>query len=183
MTFKKSPLAKLLVVAGLGLAAAYTVSYAAPRDAANCPMMDGQGGPDQMGRNMDRKMDRRQHGMDNLMQSAGMTADQQAKLKKLADDARTSSASLRDQMRKQHDEFRQLLAAPKLDTAKLEANRKARLALMDTVSKQEQTNLLAALAILTPEQKAKLGDKVIWMLRAPMHERMHGRDGKGPDQG
>lgn len=63
-------------------------------------------------------------------------------------------------MRKLHDEQRKLLVAPSIDAAAVEAKRAQIDALQQQFSKRITQAMIEAARVLTPEQRAKLADRI-----------------------
>jgi len=69
-------------------------------------------------------------------------------------------APLAEKMRDNHIQMRKLMATPTLDKAAIEAKRAEQIKLADEVSKQMTSTMLAVADVLTPEQRAKLAEKM-----------------------
>lgn len=77
-------------------------------------------------------------------------------MKKAGEDLKPQRQALREL----HRSGRALLAAPSIDAAALEAQRRQGLALHEQISKRMSEALIAAANVLTPEQRAKLGERM-----------------------
>ena len=71
-----------------------------------------------------------------------------------------TGAPLAEKMRDNHIQMRKLMAAPTLDKAAIEAMRAEQIKLADEASKQMTSTMLAVADVLTPEQRAKLAEKM-----------------------
>ncbi len=114
---------------------------------------------------------------ERMLDDVGASAEQKSKLrgiyKAAGDDMRTqqqASRALRAQMVA-------LMAAPQVDAAAAEALRQQQLARHDTVTKRALQAMLDAQAVLTPEQRAKLAERMA--TRRSMMEHRHER--RAPD--
>lgn len=86
------------------------------------------------------------------------TDEQKVKLKQIAAAASAEVLPMKEQMKASADEMVQLLTAPTIDRAAVEALRSKQLTQMDTLSKSLANDLADAAEVLTPEQRAKLAD-------------------------
>lgn len=96
------------------------------------------------------------HRMERMLRASGASPEQRAKMQQIMKVAR-------DDMHKQHEAGRalqqqmaQLLTAPQLDAAAVEAQRQKLSAHHDGVSKRMTQAMLDASAVLTPEQREKM---------------------------
>ena len=152
--------AATLLVALAGATA--TVAQAQPAPGAN----PGRG-PGAMQAGMHRGMHDGQMGMhggpmvtDRMLDSVGASADQKTRVHdifKVAQDdmrkQREAGGDLRQQMMR-------LMTAPQVDAAAAEALRQKQLARHDVASKRMLQAMLDAQAVLTPEQRQKLGERL-----------------------
>ena len=69
-------------------------------------------------------------------------------------------APLAEQMRDNHIQMRKLMSAATLDKAAIESMRAEQIKLADEASKQMTSTMLAVADVLTPEQRAKLAEKM-----------------------
>lgn len=114
---------------------------------------------------------------ERMLDAVGASAEQKAKLREIYQAAG-------DDLRAQHQAGRALqaqmvalMAAPQVDAAAAEALRQQQLARHDTVTKRTLQAMLDAQAVLTPEQRAKLAERMA--KRQQMRERHHER--RAPD--
>jgi len=87
--------------------------------------------------------------MERMLRAAGATPEQRAKVHQIMKAAHEAGRAL-------HQQMAQLLTAPKLDAAAVEAQRQKLSAQHDAVSKRMTQAMLDASAVLTPEQREKM---------------------------
>jgi protein CpxP len=87
------------------------------------------------------------------------TADQKSRISAIMKAAANDLASVRGQERDLRRKSMELLAAPTIDRAQIEALRVQQMQLFDTVSRRMSQAMVDAAAVLTPEQRAKLAEK------------------------
>lgn len=109
---------------------------------------------------------------ERMLDAVGASAEQKAKLREIYQAAG-------DDLRAQHQAGRALqaqmvalMAAPQVDASAAEALRQQQLARHDTVTKRALQAMLDAQAVLTPEQRAKLAERMA--KRQQMKEHHHG---------
>jgi len=97
---------------------------------------------------------------DRMLDAVGATADQKTRVQDIFKAAQ-------DDMRKQREaggdlrqQMMQLMTAPQVDAAAAEALRQQQLARQDVASKRLLQAMLDARAVLTPEQRQKLGERL-----------------------
>jgi Spy/CpxP family protein refolding chaperone len=88
------------------------------------------------------------------------TEDQKKRLTEIAQAAARDLQPLRAKMRDARRQARQLLTAPTVDRAALEALRAAQLAEADAASRRMVQAIADAAEVLTPEQRAKLAQRL-----------------------
>lgn len=130
----------------------------------------GHGGPHGGGMMM--------HG--RVLQSVGASSDQQTRIHDIMKAARDDVRKLHEGAGDLRAQGAQLLAAPTIDARAVEALRVKRMALHDAVSKRMTQAMLDAAAVLTPEQRTKLAEKM--SKRRDMMER-HRRERDALDGG
>lgn len=86
------------------------------------------------------------------------TAEQKAKLTTIAEAMATDLIPVHQKLEGAHARIAQMLRAPQIDRAALEALRAEHIALADDVSKRIAQGLADAADVLTPAQRAKLAD-------------------------
>jgi protein CpxP len=134
---RKLLLAGLSAIALLGTAAGVTHAFAMPHG-------DGW------------TAERMEHRADHMLKKVDATPDQQAKVKAILEAAAKDVAPFKATMKGSHDKMRALLAAPKIDTAAIEALRAQRIAAQDQISRRMTTAVEGAANVLTPDQRQKL---------------------------
>jgi Spy/CpxP family protein refolding chaperone len=95
-----------------------------------------------------------------LLDTVGATADQKTRVHDIYKTAQDEVRRLLDGQREQHQQMMQLLTAPKIDAVAAEALRQKLQAGHDTASKRMLQASLDAAAVLTPEQRQKLGERM-----------------------
>jgi len=165
------------VAVGLLMAVAGTVAVSAwaqghhgmhgGGDFAGPGMFMGQ--PEQMGRGVDRMLD-----------GVNATDAQRAQVKQIVQAAAADLKAQHEAARGLHEQGLKLFTAPVVDARAVEALRQQGLAQHDQASKRITQAMLDISAVLTPEQRVKLGERM--KQRAEhIHERMqHGAAGSAP---
>jgi len=146
-----------LVLAGvlIALAGAFTLAQAQPAggppQGQHVPGMRGHGmGGGAMGGLM----------TDRLLTSVNASADQRSRIEAIMKAARDDLRSQRDAGRTLHQQMAALLAAPTLDANAVEALRQQMQQQHDQASRRMTQAMLDAAAVLTPEQRAQLAQKM-----------------------
>jgi protein CpxP len=88
------------------------------------------------------------------------TPEQQARVNEIVKTTATELKSLHQQHRETMAEIHQLLTAAAIDRARLEQLRARQIAALDTASQRCATAMADAAEVLTPEQRAKLGERM-----------------------
>lgn len=141
------------VVAATFVAVSSTVALSAWAQ----PMMGGHGGghggmmgsPERVGR-----------GIDHMLDGLNATDAQRAQIKQIAQAAATDMKAQREAGRTLREKAMAILAAPNVDAAAAESVRQQIQALHDQGSKRTLQAMLDASKVLTPEQRAKLGERM-----------------------
>jgi periplasmic protein CpxP/Spy len=107
------------------------------------------GNPERMGRMMD-------HMLDGL----NATDAQRSQIKQIAQTAATDMKAQRESNRALHEKAMQVFAAPNVDAAAAEQVRQQMLVQHDQMSKRTLQAMLDASKVLTPEQRATLGERM-----------------------
>jgi Spy/CpxP family protein refolding chaperone len=161
----------LLIATFVAVSSATALSAWAQPMGAGGGMMDGHerhggrhGGPEQMGRMLD-------HMLDGL----NATDAQRAQIKQIAQAAEADLKAQRDAGRALHDRQIQIFSAPTVDAAAAESVRAQLSAQHDQASKRRMQAMLDASKVLTPEQRAKLGERMK-QRQAQMNERSQRMD-------
>jgi Spy/CpxP family protein refolding chaperone len=130
-------------------------------------MMFG-GSPERMGRMID-------HMLDGL----GASDAQRTQIKQIATQAATDLRTQAAAGRGLHQRAMQIFAAPNVDAAAAEQLRQQMLQQHDQMSRRATQAMLAVANVLTPEQRAKLGERMRDR-QARMEERMKRMERDGP---
>lgn len=88
------------------------------------------------------------------------TAEQRARIEAIVDAAANDLKTLHEQHARAFGELHELLVAPTIDRAKIEQLRAQRIAALDAASQRCAAALADAVEVLTPEQRARLGEKM-----------------------
>jgi Spy/CpxP family protein refolding chaperone len=121
------------------------------------------GGPERVDRAVDR-----------MLQGLNATEEQRSQVKRIAGAAATDLRAQHEAGRSLHEQGLQLFAAPVVDARAVEALRQKRVAHHDQVSKRMTQAMLEVSAVLSPEQRAKLAERVKER-QARMKERLQER--------
>jgi Spy/CpxP family protein refolding chaperone len=128
------------------------------------PMGPGaEGGPGiahRMGPGMGHEMGGGHVLPERMLDAAGASADQKAKVHEIFKAARQDMARQHESQRALHQQMTKLLLAPQVDAAAAESLRQQLQAGHDVASKRMLKAMLDASAVLTPEQRQKLGDRM-----------------------
>ena len=128
------------------------------------------GSPEQAGRMLD-------HMLDGL----NATDAQRTQIKQIAQAAAADMKTQRDAGRALREKSLQIFAAPNVDAAAAESVRQQMSAQHDQASKRMLQAMLDASRVLTPEQRAKLGERMK-QREAQMNDRMQRMDRERPKQ-
>ncbi|MDP2005192.1 MAG: Spy/CpxP family protein refolding chaperone [Rubrivivax sp.] len=160
-----------MLVATLGIALAATLAQTAMAQPAGGPgmgmgmgmgMMD-QGGPGmghhgRQGGKHGMGMDGRQ--MTRMLDMVAATPEQRAKIKAITEAARTDMSAQREAGRALHEQSRAIFTQPNIDANAAEALRQKMLAHHDQASKRMLQMKLDLAAVLTPEQRKTMADRM-----------------------
>ncbi|MBC7954905.1 MAG: Spy/CpxP family protein refolding chaperone [Cytophagales bacterium] len=99
-------------------------------------------------------------GLDRMLDSVNATDAQRTQIKQIAQTAAADLKTQRAASRGLHEQGLQLFTAPVVDARAVEALRVQRLAQHDQASKRITQAMLDISAVLTPEQRVKLGERI-----------------------
>ena len=99
-------------------------------------------------------------GIAHALEAVEATAEQEERIWAILDGARAELRPMMREFRDAHGEAMQLLAAPEIDRAAVEALRAERMAAMDEASKRLVAAALDVAEVLTAEQRAELAEKM-----------------------
>jgi Spy/CpxP family protein refolding chaperone len=161
------------LVAGMVLAVSATVAlsaWAQPGPGHRQGGMDGPGLFMGHGRGLDRMLD-----------SVNASDAQRAQIKSIAQQAAADLKAQHQNARALHQQSMQIFTAPTVDAAAAESVRQQMLAQHDASSRRMLQAMLDISNVLTPDQRAKLG-QLIQQRRQQMQERMqqHQQQGSQP---
>ena len=97
---------------------------------------------------------------DRLLDAVGATADQKTRVHDIFKAAQDDLRKQREAGGDLHQQMMQLMTAPQVDAAAAEALRQQQLARQDVASKRMLQAMLDARAVLTPEQRQKLAERM-----------------------
>jgi Spy/CpxP family protein refolding chaperone len=109
--------------------------------------------------------------VDHLLDGLGATDAQRSQVKQIATVAAADLKTQHDTGRSLRQKGMQLFAAPSVDAAAVESVRQQMLAQHDQASKRVMQAMLDVSKVLTPEQRAKLGERM-QQRQAAMNDRM-----------
>lgn len=117
-------------------------------------------------------------GLDRLLDEVQATAAQRAQIRQIAGAARDDLRQLRETAPDLRKDTLNVLTQPSIDVGAAEQARQKMLAQHDAVSKRTLTAMLDVAKVLTPEQRAQLGEK----FKARQAEREKRRDDRRGDR-
>jgi Spy/CpxP family protein refolding chaperone len=145
----------LLVILGIGFMAGKSFGFehgwcheGAPGFASGKPI-----NPEQMSKMAEKRLD-------HLLSEVDATKEQKAKAAEIIKKSVASGAPTAEQLRGNHQKMMALLSSKEIDKAAVEQLRVDQLKTMDEVSKHMTQTILEIAEILTPEQRAKLSEKM-----------------------
>lgn len=147
---------KLLFVVGVATMAGLAGGYAGKTFAQGMgprPMIGAPMDPAQMGEHVDRMVQRFADGVD-------ATPEQKQRLSVIAQDLARDMAPQREKQRALRQRSMELLSAPVIDRAAIEAARAEQQAMMDAGSRRFTQALADAAEVLTPEQRVKMAERM-----------------------
>jgi Spy/CpxP family protein refolding chaperone len=126
------------------------------------------GGPEHIGRMLD-----------NMLDGLNATDAQRAQIKQIAQAAETDLKAQHEAGRALHEKQMQIFTAPNVDAAAAESVRAQLSAQHDQASRRTMQAMLDASRVLTPDQRAKLGERMK-QREAQMHDRMQRMERERP---
>ena len=143
--------------AGLSAVAAAVVMWAGAGSAVAQPMPGGPGMHAGHGMGGGHGMHEGRGGMGRqMLDAAGATPEQRAKIGEIMKAAHEDMRKQREANRAAHQQMAQLMAAPQIDAAAVEAARQRMSAQHDANSRRMTKAMLDSSAVLTPEQRQKV---------------------------
>lgn len=106
---------------------------------------------------------------ERALDAVGASAEQKARVREIFRAARDDLRQQRDEGRSLHQQMQALMAAPQIDAAAAEVLRQQQMARHDVTSRRMMQAMLDAAAVLTPEQRQKLSERM--KARSEMHQR------------
>lgn len=119
-------------------------------------------------------------GLDRMLDSVNATDAQRAQIKQIAQAAAADLKAQRASSRGLHEQGLQLFTAPVVDARAVEALRVQRLAQHDQASKRMTQAMLDISAVLTPEQRVKLGERIKQRAQRMQEHKQHRGAASGP---
>ncbi len=98
--------------------------------------------------------------LERMLDEVKATPEQRAQIKQITDAARTDMAAQREAKRQLHEQNRALFAQPTVDARSAEALRAQMMAQHDQASKRMLQMRLDISRVLSPEQRAQLGERM-----------------------
>jgi Spy/CpxP family protein refolding chaperone len=98
--------------------------------------------------------------MESLYDSVGVTAEQRAQIRQIMDAARSDLQSQREAGRQLRDQAQALFVQPTVDASQAEALRQQMLARHDQASRRMLQAMLDVSAVLTPDQRQAIGERM-----------------------
>lgn len=120
--------------------------------------------------------------VDHLLDGLAATDAQRARIKQIAQAAAVDLKAQRDTARSLRDKGMQAFAAPLIDAAAAESVRQQIVAQHDQASKRVLQAVLDIGMVLTPEQRARIGERMM-QRQAVMHERARRADRSSNERG
>ncbi len=117
---------------------------------------------------------------ERLLDAVGASAEQKSKLREIFKAAGDDLRTQREAGRALQGQMLALMAAPQVDAVAAEALRQKQLASHDTSSKRMLQAMLDAQAVLTPEQRAKLAERMAER-RQHMEQRHQRHERRAPE--
>lgn len=161
----------LAVLAVLAVAAAGSVHAQGQGSGVGPGMMMFNGPPEHVARAIDRLLD----GLD-------ATDAQRIQVRQIAQTMAVDLRAQHEASRSLHEKALQIFVAPVIDVAATESVRQLMLAQQDQASKRMLLAMLDVGKVLTPEQRAKLGERMK-QRQAAMPDRMHRMQGEHHEHG
>lgn len=118
----------------------------------------GQGGHGPRG--LDGMTEHFQEHVRAVLAEADATPEQTARIQTLVDATAADIKAVQQQHARDFAELHEIFTAPTIDRARIERLRASHIAAMDTVSQLCATRLADAAEVLTPAQRARLGEKM-----------------------
>jgi periplasmic protein CpxP/Spy len=112
--------------------------------------------------------------LDRMLDSVNASEAQRAQIKQIVAQAATDLKGQRETSRSLRERGMQIFAAPAVDPAAAESVRQQLIAQHDATSRRTLQAMLDVSRVLTPEQRAKLGE-LMKQRQQRMHERMKNR--------
>lgn len=168
-SFRESPW-MLRFTAGAVLVIA-AVAAAVGVHAQGVPGPGGHGGPGHDMMMFGGPPEHMARGIDRMLDGLGVSEAQRAQIKQIATAAATDLKAQREAGRGFHQKAAQIFTAPTVDAGAAEALRQQMSAQHDQASKRVLQAMLEISRVLTPEQRARIGERMK-QREAVMHDRM-----------
>jgi Spy/CpxP family protein refolding chaperone len=176
-------LAPWAAVGALLIAGVATVFAAHAQGPHGGPEMGGHGDPGMM--MFGGPHDRMGRGLDRMLDGLGVSDAQRDQIHQISKAAENDMRAAREGERAMHERGVQIFTAPTVDAAAAESLRQQMVAQHDQASKRMLQAMLDIANVLTPAQRAKIGDRIkereaIMKDRMERMERMHRDHGQTP---
>ena len=117
---------------------------------------------------------------ERLLDEVGVSAEQKSRLREIFKAAGDDLRAQHEAGRGLHSQMLALMAAPQVDAAAAEALRQQQLSRHDAVTKRALQAMLDAQAVLTPEQRAKIAERMAKRQQRMEHRHEHGGPAAAP---
>ena len=98
--------------------------------------------------------------VEHVLEDVNATPEQQAQVRGILEAAAADVKALREQHGAAHAQLHEIFIAPAIDRARLETLRAGHIQALDAASKRCAAALADAAEVLTPDQRARLGEKM-----------------------
>jgi len=165
------------LLAGVVLAVSATVALSAWAQQGPGGHGGGFGGPGMFGGSPEHVA----RGVDHMLDGLNASDAQRAQIKQIVQQAAADLKTQREAGRALHERAAQIFTAPSVDAAAAESVRVQMVQQHDAASHRMLQAMLAISNVLTPEQRAKIGERMK-MRAAHMQERSRRAQGEQPKQ-
>lgn len=118
----------------------------------------GMHGPHGGGMGFDEISDHFRVHVEHVLKEVDATPEQQARIRGILESASADMKALREQHGSAHAQLHEIFVAPAIDRTRLETLRAGHIQALDAASKRCAAALADAAEVLTPDQRARLGE-------------------------